>query len=986
MVATISLGMIVKDEGRTLEACLKSVAPYVDEIVIGLAGESSDNTEEIARKFTDKILSIEWHDDFAEARNIVLDACSGDYYLWLDGDDILVGGDKLRAYIEQHPNIDVFHMGYDYGRDESGNNICYLIRERLVRRYRDLPVDYRWVGRVHEVLLTQYEGADLLKVDDIVVRHYKPADKHEPDRNKRILLQQLEEQEPNPDPRILVYLGQEAFVRGAVEEAIGYYTRFIRLSGWDEEKYQATCKIANLYLVNNQIEKSIKYAQEAIALLPEWPDAYYAMARAYVSQEKWRAALEYMKIGTSKPKPETPLILNPLEYNYEPSILLASIYVQLNDFEMALANYTNAFAVKKTDVVRDQIRLLHKEIQKQQAVSSFLALREFLGRHDEWLKVRKLYDCVPKLVELHPAIQDTWHRSMDQTAHILEPKIMEEFYTGNPHWAPMEDERILSSDWLKYPRLAYALEVAAKINAKSIVDWGCSDGFIALPLARETGAHVTGFDLDPRCVSLATLRAQKWGLDARFEVGNIDELRQENWEGPKADLAIFFEVIEHVLDPSVTLTRLEGSAKHIALTTPFLAWEHGNIAGWDRLEPKGHLRIFDTYDIERLLTGRGRIWNLYKQPWGDTGWIFADYEPGVETDKTIFIGAMGAIDQWGPNSLKGGGLGGSETAVIRLGEEFVQNGHRVFVYNDIDSPGYYNGVCYRPPEHFNPSIKSDVFIAWRWPEAADLGIRTDRLLLWMHDTDAGDRLTRERAERFDRIVVLTEWHKKFMMSRYPFLRDEQLIVIGNGVDLERFSEPVKKDPKKVVYSSSPDRGLDVILEGVWPRVLEEVPDAELHIYYGWNNFDKFAARFPQLVAVKQKIQELFLNSKNVVQHGRIPQDQLAREMQEATIWLYPTHFTETYCITAVEAQLAGALPVTNHLAGLAETVKSGIVLEGDVHDKNVQLKYAQMVIDLLKMPAEERDKLHKATRENAPAQSWSTVAGEWIRAFLEKEN
>jgi hypothetical protein len=37
-MATISLGMIVKNEARTLRACLESVAPYVAEIVIGLGG------------------------------------------------------------------------------------------------------------------------------------------------------------------------------------------------------------------------------------------------------------------------------------------------------------------------------------------------------------------------------------------------------------------------------------------------------------------------------------------------------------------------------------------------------------------------------------------------------------------------------------------------------------------------------------------------------------------------------------------------------------------------------------------------------------------------------------------------------------------------------------------------------------------------------------------------------------------------------------
>ena len=237
-------------------------------------------------------------------------------------------------------------------------------------------------------------------------------------------------------------------------------------------------------------------------------------------------------------------------------------------------------------------------------------------------------------------------------------------------------------------------------------------------------------------------------------------------------------------------------------------------------------------------------------------------------------------------------------------------------------------------------------------------------------------------------MVLTEWHKQHMLERYPFLKKERMlkkiVITGNGIDPARFKGSRKKNPKKVIYSSSPDRGLDVILEGIWPLVLEKVPDAELHIYYGWDSFDKFASipGWGHLVEFKNKVQQLFLNSKNVTQHGRISQEQLAIEMQEAAIWLYPTYFTETYCITAVEAQLAGAIPVTNHLAGLADTVKSGVILEGDVRDPEVQKKYAEMTINLLTMEKNERENLHKLVKKNAPRRSWDDIAKQWEESVI----
>ncbi len=49
----ISLAIIARDAGDTLGPCLESVKDYVDEIVVVLAGNSKDDTEKVARRYTD---------------------------------------------------------------------------------------------------------------------------------------------------------------------------------------------------------------------------------------------------------------------------------------------------------------------------------------------------------------------------------------------------------------------------------------------------------------------------------------------------------------------------------------------------------------------------------------------------------------------------------------------------------------------------------------------------------------------------------------------------------------------------------------------------------------------------------------------------------------------------------------------------------------------------------------------------------------------
>jgi glycosyltransferase involved in cell wall biosynthesis/2-polyprenyl-3-methyl-5-hydroxy-6-metoxy-1,4-benzoquinol methylase len=100
---TLTVGMIVKDAENDLGRCLSSVWGIADEIVIGDTG-SSDDTKVIAAKYGAKVIDIMPIDDdpegFAGARNKVLTAATGTAFLWIDADEILVGGHDLWKYLD----------------------------------------------------------------------------------------------------------------------------------------------------------------------------------------------------------------------------------------------------------------------------------------------------------------------------------------------------------------------------------------------------------------------------------------------------------------------------------------------------------------------------------------------------------------------------------------------------------------------------------------------------------------------------------------------------------------------------------------------------------------------------------------------------------------------------------------------------------------------------------------------------------------------
>lgn len=100
---TLSVGLITRDAELDLARCLESVWPIADEIVIGDTG-SKDDTKAIAAKYHARIFDLapiqDQPEGFAGARNAVLNHCRGDWFFWIDADEILLHGHLLWKYLD----------------------------------------------------------------------------------------------------------------------------------------------------------------------------------------------------------------------------------------------------------------------------------------------------------------------------------------------------------------------------------------------------------------------------------------------------------------------------------------------------------------------------------------------------------------------------------------------------------------------------------------------------------------------------------------------------------------------------------------------------------------------------------------------------------------------------------------------------------------------------------------------------------------------
>jgi glycosyltransferase involved in cell wall biosynthesis len=293
------------------------------------------------------------------------------------------------------------------------------------------------------------------------------------------------------------------------------------------------------------------------------------------------------------------------------------------------------------------------------------------------------------------------------------------------------------------------------------------------------------------------------------------------------------------------------------------------------------------------------------------------------------------------------GIGGSETSHVEMAERLARRGHTVVSWAPTGRPGIEraNGVDWIDFTKENTpfaEIGGRINVIYRAPELADQ--LDGKSPAWLICQDVNyPQMNPERAAKFTRIVALCEEHALHLKALYPYAADK-VFISSNGIRSELIRERIRaqqagqipaRNPKRLMYASSPDRGLWFLLH-IFSKVRELVPDAELHVFYGFNNMSKvpgwMAKRQPlNARLLEQRNQALVdaLNAPGVVHHGRIGQRDIVDEWLQSGIWCHPSDFAETSCITCMDAQACGAVPITTPKWAIRENVQFGVMLEGN---------------------------------------------------------
>jgi glycosyltransferase involved in cell wall biosynthesis/Tfp pilus assembly protein PilF len=222
----ISLCMIVKNEERRLTACLASVADLVDEMIVVDTG-SGDGTKEAALHAGARVYDFAWVDSFAAARNESLRHASGDWILWLDGDEQLdeTNRQRLRKLFAGLQDENVAYVMRQESKLAAGMHAAAQVDQ--VRLFRNRP-DIRWQYRVHEqILLAVRRSGGEPRLTDVVIEHagFSIAENQDSKVKRNLRLLELELAEHPGDVFVLYNLGTVRLTEGRCAEALELFRR-----------------------------------------------------------------------------------------------------------------------------------------------------------------------------------------------------------------------------------------------------------------------------------------------------------------------------------------------------------------------------------------------------------------------------------------------------------------------------------------------------------------------------------------------------------------------------------------------------------------------------------------------------------------------------------------------------------------------------------------------------------------------------------------
>jgi len=342
-------------------------------------------------------------------------------------------------------------------------------------------------------------------------------------------------------------------------------------------------------------------------------------------------------------------------------------------------------------------------------------------------------------------------------------------------------------------------------------------------------------------------------------------------------------------------------------------------------------------------------------------------------------------------------LGGSHSAICYLSQELAKQQLEVFLLNNTIKPTVsYEVVCLPLPQ-VSPELFQDLDVlvinnqAGEGQKIKNLLSPGSTLILWNHHSydqppiqqlkDPADQ------DSYDGIAFVSNWQRDRFHEHFN-TDPKKAGVMRNAVSnyfLKMFAHEEsivahKSKPPILAYTSTPFRGLDLLLE-VFPRIREAIPGVRLKVFSSMKVYQveksQDQLRYGGLYRACQE-------TEGVEYIGSVPQQELAQELKTISVLAYPNTFEETSCISVMEAMASGCWVVTSDFGALSETAAGfGNLIAVDNNWERYKDEFVQATITALrKFQEKDVTDLEAYLRKQVDfvnnSYTWSNRATEWL--------
>lgn len=204
-------------------------------------------------------------------------------------------------------------------------------------------------------------------------------------------------------------------------------------------------------------------------------------------------------------------------------------------------------------------------------------------------------------------------------------------------------------------------------------------------------------------------------------------------------------------------------------------------------------------------------------------------------------------------------------------------------------------------------------------------LREDKIrIYWIHDLppDIAPEINDEnKRSRFHKTVYCGNWQYNHFIDRVGIPIDHRVMIIDNGiVPIPEHEKP--KDEINLVYFSTPQRGLDLLLAAFTEPengIAKLHPNVKLHVCSSFQIYGQ-----PQADEQFKPLFDICKSHPQIVYHGTKTNDEMRELLQQMHIFAYPSIWQECNSLAAIEAMSARLLCVCPNYAGLTDTF-GGIV-------------------------------------------------------------